>query len=324
MPNKRKAGETLRPYLHADEMQEKLQTSVKLTVSSAVREDTIQSDTDYLLDASEFRGVGLTLHIDTQAIKESCTKLVHDLDEASIVVLAEDGVASAIRATEIIWEGTVDSLPSEVHLFKKGESSDRGVVFGHSSGSKHLNILAIRNKSIDTLSPLKPRLKGAILGKITFNIRPNPSFDSVVPQKLDQEVRERLELEDDCWFAFEPLSGFLIADKFESAFSIYVDETILELGSGDSPLFKTSLDLMLTNLFMMSLIEESIFRLQTAQEDDEVIPRFSAVMTWLKGLLGEDFEEILLGDKTAAISAALSKQKMKERIIKFERDCDGN
>ena len=322
MPTNRKAGEILRPYLHANAMQEALKESVQLTVKSAVREDTIFSDTDYWIDSSEIDGIGLTLHLDTGAIREACLKLVNDLEDSSIVVVAEDGVVSAIRGTEILWEGTADSLPTEVQLFERGERSDRGLVFGHASGSKHLNIFAIRNKSSDTISPLKPRLKGAILGKITFNIAPNPSFDNVVPKRMDEVVRKRLELEDDSWFAFEPEPSFLIAEKFESAFSIYVDESILELGANQSGIFKTALDLMLTNLFMMALIEESIFRLQSADEMEEDIPESSAVMIWLRGLLGPDYVNLLLGDKTKAISTALSKQKMKDRIIKFERQCD--
>ena len=324
MATKRKAGEVLRPYIHADEMQESLGINVTLTLQSAVRTDTFNSAATYLIDKSEMAGVGITINFeDRDAIRNACSKMVNELEDASIVILAEDGVATALRTSDIVWQGKVTELPEHQELFRLGDyETERGLVFGHASGAKHLHVVAIRNSPIDTLSPLKPRLKGAILGRVTFNMRPNPSFDSVVPQKLTDEVRVRLNLPSDSWYAFETKGGFLTANEFEAAFDLFVDEEMLEKAMSGAPLFKNSVDLLLTNLFMSSIIEEAISRFQDASSQEEELPENSAVSLWLRELLGEDYVDLLLGDKTRAISTALSAKKMKDRILKFERECD--
>lgn len=323
MANKRKAGETLRPYIHADEMQETLLENVSLTVQSAFGKDEISSDTAYLLDRSEIGGAGLTLNFkNSDAIRGSSNKLVNDLDDASIVVVAEDGVTSALRTRQVLWECPVTTLPEQIQLFGLNEKSDRGSVFGHPSGSKHLHVFAVRNKQINTLSPLKPRLKGAVLARITFDIRPNPSFDSVKPQKLDDEIRRRFNLPDNSWYAFNAKPNFLTANLFSDAFEVYLDEEIMRQGSESPGPYKTALDLVFSNLFMTSLIEEAIYYLQQEEEGEAEADETSAVMVWLRSLLGDEFREILTGDKITAISTALAANKVRDRILKLGKELE--
>lgn len=320
---KRQAGNLLRPFLYADEAAESLESSATLCIATSIGEHEINSSTAYLIDSSELLGVGITLRFNSlENLTASALKMVNDIEDVSLVVLARDGARTPLRGSEVVWSSPLALLSQEVVLFTLGNRDDRGVVFGHPHGDKYIDIVMVRNHAAQLLSPLKPRMKGAILAKATFNIQRSTSFDPVKPFELTDQVRQEEGLSKDTWYFFRSEASFLTSLSFSGAFKLFIDKEILDATRVSVEKgFKLAVDYMITNQFRQSLVQEALTKINDVDDDElkDLLEQRGAVVMWLGEQLGNDWPE-KLSKPDEATAEVLGNTGMRAKILRLEEE----
>lgn len=251
----REEGIALRPFSGVDELERTLQETVHLRVTTGVTTATISHSQAFAFEKDELLHCGLQIVLsDIEKIKRAATPLVQDDSDIDWVVLAEDGVRAALRASQIVGSGAMVELPSELEVARAFEPNS-GVVLGHPHASRTLKFVLVHNKSIETSSSTKPRNKGAILASVSFDLLIQPADETLQPIPLTDELRKEFSIDKGSWFFFKTEAEDLLdSETLDGAFRFYVDDEMLRKYSGAARPIRESFQWTLFGLVVTNLV----------------------------------------------------------------------
>lgn len=309
----RSEGVALRPFTGLDGLEEILLSNVRLKITTAEKTDTIAPGDAYAFDKEELLRCGLMLEvIDPDRVLKMASPLVQSDADVDYVVIAEDGVRSGLRGIQVVAQGSLRDLPKSLEIAKAKEVNS-GLVLGHPHTSRSLSVYVVHNKNIWTTSATAPRKKGAILGKISFDLLVQPANEALQPLKLDDENRTDFGISKNTWFYFQPLDEIMECETLQGAFNFYVDEEMLNFYSGAVKEHRQFFELQLFSLVLTNLIQIVSKRIRQEEEAGGYKPNNSAAVVRLfnsiySGLSSyrHDWPSKLLDDPQAAISEAIA------------------
>ena len=226
----REEGAELRPFTGLEVFEDLLAGS-HLIASTLYGEVEIIAGGSGQLNGLSVDKVGyrLKLQIGSSEMANLCHSFGLKVEQIDLVVIARDQKSSTLHEAEILKVLNGSSLSSEVILVARDEPRSR-LMTNRYTGFEFEAFL-ILNADVSP-RPLKPRRKGTILAQTKFAINILDKKSGLKPYPLTAQVREDNELPSGVWLWVEEQSESLLeAVSLKDAFTIYVDEEILNLMS---------------------------------------------------------------------------------------------
>ena len=279
----RSEGVRLRPFAGAKELQDALEKNVLLEISTADQPFKIKHKDRISVPPEEMRVAGLSIEIeDLGQVLSRVSPLVVSTDDVDYLVAAVDGSLSPLRSLEVLARGPLNSLAKRIDLNQRGSRSDSRVL-SNPHGPYRIELALVHNKSIKSTSAVKPRVKGALLGKVEFEVRPIGVDDHPKPKRMTKELKDGLGLSKSAWIYIEFTDALLSAETFDDAFNIYVDSDLLDLLVIANPVSKAPIEAAILSNFVHALCYQvrSLLQLGVSDESLDELPG-SAVFRLIK------------------------------------------
>ena len=173
--------------------------------------------------------VGYRLNLKTSAaeFKKICHDFGIGVEEIDLVALVRDQQSATLHEEELLKVIGLNEIDSSVVLVERDHQRSR-LMTNRYTGLK-FEIFLVLNSDI-AARPLKPRRKGTILAQTEFFVNVRDGKGGLKPYPLTAEVRENNDLPNSVWLWIDEENDALLdATKLKDAFSIYVDEEILNM-----------------------------------------------------------------------------------------------
>lgn len=318
----RSEGIALRPFDGVHRVETYLKQHLSLRVTSAVGVTSFSPQDAFAMDKSELLHCGLHLLIeDPMELMKVASPLVQDDSHIDWVVLAEDGVRTALRGSQIVASGSLASLEGEVEIAKP-EEANQGIVLGHPHASKKITFFLVQNTDVPSVTSIKPRTKGAILASVAFDLLITQADETLLPLPLTADQRVYLGLSKGTWFHFEFKAEELIeSETLSGAFKFYVDEDMLRKLPGAAPTQRDAFAMTLYSLVVSNLVHSVSGALTS---DSEVKLSKTAAITRLFNSIFSgsteyrtDWPSRIVNQPQETLSEALSSGNSAKKILKL-------
>lgn len=281
----RNEGVSVRPFAGSRELQDVLEALTTLEVRTGQELYVLSSADRVTIPPSEMRVAGITLKVsDLEKLLAQVDPMVMSRDDVDFLVVALDGPISPLRSTEVLHHAPLSQLKNEIELNVLGSQSNSAVL-SNVHGRYSIEFALVHNKNIETVSAIKPRLKGALLAKAEFTIKPTGVNDQPKPKPMDPEDKARFGLPPQAWFYLQAGPYLLEAATFDEAFDFYIDKELLETLKVAKPAAKTAIETTLLTVLIQGLCQEVAARSEDVLDETLEDVEFSAVVRMLKNLL---------------------------------------
>lgn len=282
---RRNEGVSVRPFAGSRELHDVLEAVTTLEVRTGQDLYVLSSSARVTIPPSEMRVAGITLKVsDVGKLLAQVHPMVMSREDVDFLVVALDGPNSPLRTTEVLHRGPLSDLKQEIELNTLGSQSNSAVL-SNVNGRYSIEFALVHNKNVETVSAIKPRLKGALLAKAEFTIKPTGVNDQPKPKPMGPEDKTRLLLPPQAWFYLDAGPFLLEAATFDEAFDFYVDKELLETLKVAKPAAKTAIETTLLTVLIQGLCQEVAARSEDVLDEMLEDVEFSAVVRMLKNLL---------------------------------------
>ena len=318
----RNEGIALRPFSGVDHLEGVLAENFRVVVTASGKKEEILAGDSYFFDKEELLRCGLDIELtNVDAIKSAAAPLCQSDDDADWVVIAQDGVRSAIRGSQVLASGPISDIPASIQLAKPVERNE-GTVMGHPHAARTVSLSLVYNKSIPTQVSTKPRIKGAILASASVSLAVQPSNEALKPKHLTESLKSEWKLSAQTWFHFKAQSDLLECESLEEAFKFYVDKEILDAYPGASKEYRQLFELQLFSLVITQVVT-SVHKALSALGGELEMVANSAVVRLFNSIfsnsrtLMKEWPTRLLDDPDRLLSEALAAGGSSKTILRI-------
>lgn len=264
----RNEGVTLRPFVGLEKLEDYLDNDLKLVFSSNAGTKELTSLAKGLVPPKYISTLGLALRLPSSEagnIQKLVKGIVGDENLASWAIRVSDRSSGVLRESEILTQGLVSELKSELSVNAIGEVNPCSILQNQFTGFKIEFVLFLNTDTkSDSVSPSR---KGTILSAATFEIIPVTDFDAIQPLELTDAVRESYFLPRQAWFfvAFE--GDLLETEAFEDSLSFYVEPSVLSSIKKLPDQFKVVGEAVLAATLISQIVFEVSDQLQQQEAD---------------------------------------------------------
>lgn len=318
----RNEGAALRPFSGVDAVEHALAENIKLNVIASGRTDELRVGETYFFDKSELLRCGLEIVFgDIDEIKSAASRLCQSDEDADFVIVAEDGVRSALKTSQVLGKGSLSDLPPSIQLAKAVEINV-GPVMGHPHASRTISFHLVSNKTIATVDSTKARVRGAILASASFDLVVQPSNEALQPRELTDKLRSNWSLTSQTWFHFKAEGELLECETLDEAFQFYVDKEMLDAYPGASKEYRQIFEIQLFSL-VTSQIVASVHKALKLNPVGNKLPATSAVVRLFNSIfsgsrsLMKNWPTKLIEDPERLLSEALAAGGTSKKILEI-------
>jgi hypothetical protein len=316
----RAEGAEIRPFKGTDALAVSLEKSFVLRVISSQGSEDVTNKATLEMGATEIKNLGISIECaDLAEVKKAVDPLVMSLDDVSVYVLVSDRSQGVLRDSILAKVLSYHEMEKSISLAEPGVPATFRPFENSKTGFK-VELALVHNKEIRSESSISPRVKGALLGLLTFEVRPVAIGDSLQPQRLTDEVRANNNLGRDVWSFFKAKSSFMTASTFDEALGYYVSEEILQaLTYGDETNKKIFESLLFTQA-VTQLVYEFSNGLQELTQSEQGFGSLaeSQVLRFFRTAFSDKNSEELIAylsdEPERAVAAILSKPKQVKKM----------
>jgi hypothetical protein len=316
----RAEGAGIRPFKGADALAVSLEKNFKLKVTSSQGSKDITHKSTLEIGAVDIKNLGISIECDDlAAVKKAVDPLVVSLDDVTIYVIVGDRSQGVLRDSIVAEVLDFKDLSKSISLAEPGVAAQLRPFENSKTGFK-VELALVHNKDIKAVSSISARSKGALLGLLTFEVRPVAAGDSLQPQRLTDEVRANNNLGKDVWSFFKAKSSFMTAPTFDDALGFYVSEEILQAITYGDETNKKIFESLLFTQAVTQLVYEFSSGLQELQQSDQGFSSLeeSQVLRFFRTAFGDKSSEELFAyladEPERAVAAILSKPKQLKKL----------
>jgi hypothetical protein len=318
----RTEGAPIRPFTGADQAAQVSGETVVVSVTSSLGTKDIQSKGAMEIGIGDFSALGVKILIkDMDALGKAIDPLVVDLDDVSVAVVVADRRTGVLRESFVVFESQFKELPSELTIQEAGTRNNLRPLGNRKTGFT-VEFVAFHNKDKPSTASTKPRVRGAILVKNTYEVRPVTAGDSLQPVPLTDEVREANGLAKNVWSYFKAKSGLLTAGSFDEAATFYVDPEVLNSALYGEAVAGAVLESLIYSQAIAQLVYEFSAQLRLHQEDNETLSDVfaeSQVFKFFRNNFADrddlSLAAFLIDEPQRVVSAILSSTKQRKKLF---------
>ena len=316
----RSEGVALRPFSDLQALEEFIDTNFILEVTSNNGTDPVPHGAWLGLAGTDFDQLGVRIKIDdVDKLKKLISPIVMDLADVTFVLVAMDRGSSILRESHIVNQLELHELTAELNINESGSTPPHRLLSNRRSGFR-IELAFVQNKDLPGDNPTRPRKKGALIAKASWEVKPVADGDVFQPEELTDELRIELGLSKDYWVYFERKPGFLSSKTFTDAASFYVDKKLL----GQIQLLTGEPKRMAEMMIYSSAITHLIYEVSLSFNDQDFMPDTeelseSQVMRLLrlkfKDKDDSEIIEYIKGDPGRALATFLANPKDFKNLI---------
>lgn len=263
----RSEGRALRPFAGLQPLDDYVAETFALEVESGSGNFSVPSKGWLGLSPQDIDLLGLKINMgNVRDFEKLVDPVVMDIKDVTIYVMAMDRRSSILRESTMLAKIEFAHLEGEISIALPGEKNRHRILNNRHSGFR-IELILVQNKNIPGGNSIKPRKKGAIISRASWEVKAVSDGESFQPEELTDEVRDSFGLRADTWLFFESKSEILTSKTFSDAVSFYVDESLLlqvQLLTGE-PL--TLAEMLLYSSAITHLVYEFAFALKTDGEN---------------------------------------------------------
>lgn len=316
----REEGVALRPYDGLDALEVFLKGNCRLSVKSNEGTDHLEPDAKLVLGSRDLVQLGLTIGFgNIDELNRLVRALVMDIEDVDVMIVARDLPSSTLRESHVLNHFPFREITSEYIVSAAGTDNHSRILRNSATGFQ-LEVAFVLNKNNPGDNSIRPRTLGALIAISKFILKPYESSDTLQPEPLRKDVRDRLNLPDSTLWYVEATPMLLTAANFRDAVRFYVHENLLseaQFLAGDAGYLGQALVL---DHFVTSLVYEvsRALNLQEVPDEQEILD--SQVMVWLSKRAGLELSDALLEKAKTQPEYLLAllnaKQAMTKKILK--------
>ena len=325
----RAEGAEIRPFSGTDALAVSLEKNFSLKVVSSQGSFDVTNKATLEIGAADIKNLGISVECtDLAAVKKSVDRLVMSLEDVTIYVLVSDRSQGVLRDSIVAKVFEFGDLEKSISLSEAGMPAAFRPFENSKTGFK-VEFAFVHNKEIKAESSISPRTKGALLGLLTFEVRPVAIGDALQPQRLTDEVRANNNLGKEVWSFFKAKSSFMTAPTFDEALGYYVSEEILHALTYGDETNKKVLESLLFTQAVTQLVYEFSSGLQELTQSEQGFSSLdeSQVLRFFRTSFSDKNSEELFAylsdEPERAVSAILSKPKQLKKMNSILKTMSG-
>lgn len=224
----RSEGVALRPFSGLDDLETFINENVRLEIASNSGTFEVAHRGWLGLAPQDIDSLGLTVTIDnSDALRRLVDPLVMGLDDVSVFIVAIDRKSSVLRENALLAQYDLSKITDQVRISLAGTAQTQRILDNKRSGFR-IEFALVQNKDVPGENAVRPRKKGALIARATWEVRPVSDGDAFQPDELTDDIRQNLGLTSSSWVYFDAKSEMLTATSFSDAASFYVDRDLLK------------------------------------------------------------------------------------------------